>query len=347
MKIKHKKGYKHVIIAIMIIFGLMAIVSSASASHINSINDFDKGHKLFNIHDKKYNLGKNGYKHNKLKNNSPIFCNSIKIQNKRNKCIFRINDSCGIEKIKKNRIKYTNSSITDSSINELDNETHIIIGYTNVSYTTSGYNNSSNVVLKFELSPASDSHFGGVSQLWVYINLYFKDNNTPIPNHMVYMIVGNKTFNYTTDLNGSIVDLFVPEVYGYTEFQFLFNGSVILDNESIIYLEPVSVYGYYYLSNLGIIGPWNFPWWIPNWPPINPINMTIYVPQIPSDVMNYSKNITLSESKYNYNNNTKHKSIMENNHQISYGKMKETGVPLIQLILTLLVVLGILRFNKK
>lgn len=199
------------------------------------------------------------------------------------------------------------------------------------SYNRYGYNESNNVILEFFLSPASDPHLGGVSQLWVYINLHFKEDCTPIPNQMVYMVVGNRTFTYMTDLNGSIVDIFVPEVYGYTEFQFLFNGSIIQNNGSIIYLEPVSAQGDYFLSDSFL--------------EIN-IPKLIYTVPNPPEIVHYPKNITINKSEYNPNNNTKQKNTSENSYQIAHGDMKETSVPIMQLILALLAILGILRFKE-
>ena len=198
------------------------------------------------------------------------------------------------------------------------------------SYNRYGYNESNNVILEFFLSPASDPHFGGVSQLWIFISLHFKEDYTPIPNQIIHMVVGNRTFTYMADENGSISDIFVPEVFGYTEFQFLFNGSFIQNNGSIIYLEPVSAQGDYFLSkSFHIITIWDLG--------TNPNH---------SDFVYYTKNITINESEYDVNNIAKQNKSSENTYQIANGDMKKTGAPLIQLILSLIVILSILRFKK-
>lgn len=80
------------------------------------------------------------------------------------------------------------------------------------------------------------------------IALYYKNNNTPIPNQIVYMVVGNKKFTYKINKHGTIKDIFVPEKYGMTNFKFLFKGSYIRDKGSKVYLEPVSAYENYLLE---------------------------------------------------------------------------------------------------
>lgn len=82
---------------------------------------------------------------------------------------------------------------------------------------------------------------GWINKVWVHITLYFKNNNSPIPNQIVYMIAENKKFTHQTNKHGTIEDIFVPEKYGMIYFKFLFKGSYIKDKDFKI-LEPVSGY---------------------------------------------------------------------------------------------------------
>lgn len=223
------------------------------------------------------------------------------------------------------------------------NKSIVVIGDVGSAYTQSGSNESHNVILKFKISPASDPHLGGVSRVWVNINLYFKDNNTPIPNQIVYMVAGNKTFTYKTNIDGTIEDIFVPEIYGINYFQFSFNGSYINDNGFMVYLEPVSTYAMYFLNEPPIhiyfvSPPYHFPLF---WPEGIFFNNVIDL-----DLSIYSKDININESGYSPIDNANKNGIMGDNNQLTYAELEKTGVPIILLILFLIAFLCIYGFKR-
>ena len=107
MKIKFEKKYKHSIIVIMIFIGLFSVISSVSAEDTiwQPSYDLDKGHKTFNIENKKYKVSWNAYRFSQ-KANATIYINKeYKFKNKKNKTIFKADSYYTINKVKKNRIK--------------------------------------------------------------------------------------------------------------------------------------------------------------------------------------------------------------------------------------------------
>ena len=112
MKTMLKREYKQLIVAMLIFFGLLAIISSVSACPIPE--DFDKGHKTFNIQNNEYKTSWNAYTYSNI-NNGKIYVNRYyKLKNKKNKTVFRSESNYEISKVKKNRIKvltyYSNGS---------------------------------------------------------------------------------------------------------------------------------------------------------------------------------------------------------------------------------------------
>ncbi|MDR3063235.1 MAG: hypothetical protein LBU40_03735 [Methanobrevibacter sp.] len=188
----------------------------------------------------------------------------------------------------------------------------------------SGTKESDNVILKFKLSPASDPHLGILS-VWVDITLFYKNNNKPLSNQIVYLIVGNETISYITDENGKISDVFHANKSGLIIFQFLFNGSKIIDNGLIIDLKSVSAYSYYFFSDsIDILLPKPYP------------------PR-PTDIDHINNPKKFNVYKLENNNSN----IMEkNNKNTAYGKMKGNGIALIAVLLSLLCIFGVYLSKK-
>ncbi|RBQ22482.1 hypothetical protein ALNOE001_19330 [Candidatus Methanobinarius endosymbioticus] len=55
----------------------------------------------------------------------------------------------------------------------------------------SGIKDSDNVILKFNLSPTTDPHLR-IHLSRISLNLYYKYNNEPLSNQIIYLIIGNK-----------------------------------------------------------------------------------------------------------------------------------------------------------
>lgn len=188
----------------------------------------------------------------------------------------------------------------------------------------SGTKESANVILKFKLSPAGDPHLG-IRSVWVDITLFYKNNNKPLSNQIVYLIVGNETISYITNEYGKISDVFRANKSGLIIFQFLFNGSKIIDNGSIIDLESVSAYSYYFFSDSIYI-------LLPNPYPPRPTDV---------DPINNPKKLNVYKLENNNSN------IMEkNNKNTVYGKMKGSGIALIAVLLSLLSIFGVYLSKK-
>ena len=203
------------------------------------------------------------------------------------------------------------------------NETNVAIGM------YGGYNESSNVILEFNIrSYHVHAMCGGSTEFLSFnISLRYKDSNEPLSNQNVYLIIGNTTNSYTTDKNGMIsVDNYQPNIYGDVNFKVLFNGATFLYNSSMVDLEPVSIYFKYFLHEPSGGGG------------ISPSVVNIYA---------FKKNNTNSEpNKNNSKLNTSNSKFNINNSQNGYAGMEKTGLPLIQLILSLMFILGFLIYKK-
>lgn len=122
MKTKYKTGYKHIIVAIIIFFGLIAIVSSVSACANAApipTYELDDGHKTFNINDNKCYTSWNAYRHSQGKNDKIMAYNEYKLKNKKGKIISKANIYYDIEKVKKNRIKVTTTYSIEPNIEKV------------------------------------------------------------------------------------------------------------------------------------------------------------------------------------------------------------------------------------
>jgi len=105
-----KTKYKHAIVALMIIFGLFAIVSSVSATqsmeYLANDHEIDKGNKTFEINkNKKYSVSWNAYRISKNKNGTINIHKSYFKESKIRKILWIGTIHYKIEKVKKNRIK--------------------------------------------------------------------------------------------------------------------------------------------------------------------------------------------------------------------------------------------------
>ncbi|WP_054835284.1 hypothetical protein [Methanobrevibacter arboriphilus] len=120
--------------------------------------------------------------------------------------------------------------------------------------------------------------------------------------------------SFITDENGKITwNHFYPDIYGFVNFQMLFNGSTINNNGSMINLDPVSTHIIYYIAE-----PYNHRIW-PTVPgPIVPIYRIIDFPSSNnSDSLifyNSNQNITFQNSykEINGNNKLKHDKYFSN-----------------------------------
>ncbi|MCL2157389.1 MAG: hypothetical protein FWH54_05155 [Methanobrevibacter sp.] len=152
-------------------------------------------------------------------------------------CLSMISNSYGTE-IKDN-----------SSNNQLDDDTIVVVNGTPSSYIKNVNNSSKNVVLSVELSPANDPHIDKVRQIWVEIKLRYKEDNSPIPYEKIYMKVGNETISLKTNKNGNIDNYIYKSLRsGKKNFTFIFKASKFLKNGTNIYLHPVKVKSSYQLA---------------------------------------------------------------------------------------------------
>lgn len=203
-----------------------------------------------------------------------------------------------------------------------------------------GYNESSNVILEFNVTRANIATMmvcgGSKSYLYLDVSLRYKEDNSPLSNQIVYLIIGNETTSFITNENGIIHYLYSPNIFGLVTFGAVFNESNILDNGSFIDLEPVSVYGDYYISE---------PY--PYYPHIIPSpNIIQYTPDPESNSDLFSpKDLSINKSNYG-SNFPKVGDKSGNNSQVVYGKMKETSVPSLPLIVFLIAILGIFGFKR-
>lgn len=227
-------------------------------------------------------------------------------------------------------VSNNNDNLVDN-INSSKNVTIVINGI-------KGYNESSNVILELNFTRANGYVYamcGGRSYyFYLDISLLYKNNNSPLSNQTVYLIIKNETSEFITNEDGIIRYLYSPSIYGIVNFGVSFNGSEIFDNGSIIELEPVSVYWDYYLNE-----PYNGPHlWLKN---ISYIEKT----HEPTHDLFSSKDLSINKSRYS-SNLSKVRDKLENNSQLVYVKMKETSVPLIPLIVFLIAILGIFGFKR-
>nr|WP_302578040.1 hypothetical protein [Methanobrevibacter arboriphilus] len=185
-------------------------------------------------------------------------------------------------------------------------------------YEVSSFNESSNVILEFTIKKSITQFlsFCGSSRHYLSIDgfLSFKETNAPLPNQTINFAFGDEVRSFITDENGKITwDYFYPDVYGFVNFQMLFNGSTIYNNGSMINLDPVSTHIIYYIAE-----PYNHRIW-PTVPgPIVPIYTIIDFPSSnKSDSLifyNSNQNITFQNSykEINGNNKLKHNKYFSN-----------------------------------
>ena len=222
-------------------------------------------------------------------------------------CFYSLNSSNGVDVDKNNDLSNGNDGNIGALKNADDsNETNVASGM------YGGYNESSNVILEFNIRSYHIHAMcaGSTEFLSFNISLRYKGSNEPLSNQNVYLIIGNTTNSYITDKNGMIsVDNYQPKIYGDVNFKVLFNGSTFLYNGSMVDLEPVSIYFKYLLHEPSGGGR------PPSVVGIDPLK-----------------------------NKTNPKNI--NNSQFIHADMEKTGLPLIQLILSLMFILGFLIYKK-
>jgi len=186
------------------------------------------------------------------------------------------------------------------------------------------YNESSNVILEFTIGHSNMYQVGGGQMLYINISLHYKENNMPIPYRTVFLTVGNTTKAFVTDENGTYYNnTYHPYIFGNINFQVSYHGSEMLLDGEAVFLEPVSLSVDYYLSE------WRTS---PLYSIINPDGIQI-IPEDEEDT-NFPVEESLLANKTISNENNSNDSPM------AHGAMKETGFPLIQLILSFMVVLG-------
>lgn len=99
MKIK----YKHILVAIMIFFSIIVLISVVSACLTPPEPKFslDEGHKTFNYKNYKVYTSWSAYRYSKGKNDPIMVYNEYELKNKKTKKIFSTDVYFDIEKIKK------------------------------------------------------------------------------------------------------------------------------------------------------------------------------------------------------------------------------------------------------
>lgn len=102
----------------MIFFGLIAVISSVSACAPPSY-DLDEGHKTFNYKNYDVHTSWFAYRYYQDKDDTIMIYNMYKLKNKKNKTISRAYVSYDIEKIKKNRIKFTTTYSSEPQIDKV------------------------------------------------------------------------------------------------------------------------------------------------------------------------------------------------------------------------------------
>jgi len=247
-------------------------------------------------------------------------------------CFYFVDSSNGAE---------TNGN--DGSSNGFNDNNKILVNNSSknnglsLSHGTYRFNESSNVVLEFTIGPSNVIRNCGNGLLFFNITLSYKENKMPLANQRVHLIVGNSTSSFITDANGMICNMeYHPNIYGDVTFKVLFNGSRILRNDSMISLEPVSVNMKYFLRE-------TLHHNVPSGKPRH---------NVPSgnDTKEDNSPIHSNDPYNNFDdfepslNNTK--AFKNDDSKVAYGEMKNTGLPLIQLLLSLIVVLGLLVCKK-
>lgn len=162
------------------------------------------------------------------------------------------------------------------------------------------------------------------------ISLTYKENNMPLSNQLIYFSIGNEISSFVTDENGMIPNIhFIPPKSGYVKI--FFNGSKYLYNNSIMDLVPVSRY-FNYISSNPCCDEHDFKM----------LSHTFILPN--QDSLNHNNDSKMYIGSNTSVNNSNNKNNAKYKSQIVFAetKLKKTGIPLIQLILSLMFVLGFL-----
>jgi hypothetical protein len=114
MKIK----LKHLLIAIIILFGILAVVSSVPACVpiTPSEIELDEGNKIIKIGNNKYYVSWYAYRYSKNKDDKIMFHKDYKLKNKGGKIVSEAYTYYEIEKPQKNRIRVTTTYSTEPRI---------------------------------------------------------------------------------------------------------------------------------------------------------------------------------------------------------------------------------------
>ncbi len=239
---------------------------------------------------------------------------------------------------------YSNDNYNEQRIIELDNKSNyndslIIITDLNNSIVpkhlfhpdllideVNSINESSNVMLEFTIKKFTKQIFVVCGSSRPYLSfdgfLSFKETNAPLPNQTINFAFGDEVRSFITDENGKITwNYFYPDIYGFVNFQMLFNGSTIDNNGSMINLDPFYTYIIYYIAETSDHRPWD----------LIPVNMTINFPSLnKSDSLffyNSNQNITVQNGYDEINTNKlKHKKyfskeLNSNNNSNNNGKI--------------------------
>lgn len=230
-------------------------------------------------------------------------------------CVYSMDDYNGQETIELDNKSSDNDSL--NIITDLNNSSVPIFIFPPdlLIDEVNSINESNNVILKFTIKKFTQQFVVSCGSSRPYLSidgfLSFKETNAPLPNQTINFAFGDEVRSFITDENGKIIwNYFYPDIYGFVNFQMLFNGSKIDNNGSMINLDPVSTHIIYYIDE-----PYNHRLWPIGPQPgpglIDPIYRIIDFPSSNnSDSLifyNSNQNITFQNSYKEINGNNKFK----------------------------------------
>ena len=235
-------------------------------------------------------------------------------------CVYSMDDYNGQETIELDNKSSDNDSL--NIITDLNNSSVPIFIFPPdlLIDEVNSINESNNVILEFTIKKFTQQIFVVCGSSRPYLSfdgfLSFKETNAPLPNQTINFAFGDEVRSFITDENGKITwNHFYPDIYGFVNFQMLFNGSTIYNNGSMINLDPVSTHIIYYIDE-----PYDHRFWISPqpgpWPVyINPNYMFPSSNKSGSLIFyNSNQNITFQNSykEINGNNKLKHDKYFSN-----------------------------------